>query len=96
MYFNAKHLIILWILFFIFNGIVSSRDCQSLDQRLAMIKEKMSASEKVELNNELRKAFVANYNKLVNSNQLDVDRLVLLMTFDKNIWFVFGEKNVCV
>ena len=95
MYFFAKHLIILCILFFIFNDIVSSNDCQSLDQKLVSIKEKISASEKVELNSELRKAFVVNYNKLVNSNQLDVDRLVLLMTFDKNIWFVFGEKNNC-
>ena len=95
--FNFKKLILVNLVFFLFSSFasLSSEECQNFDAKLQEAKEYFPIFNEIVLNYSLRDAFIKNYNKFSEEEELIADEVVLLALLDRNEWYILAAQDNC-
>ena len=95
--FNFKKLILVNLVFFLFSSFasLSSEECQNFDTKLKEAKEYFPIFNEIVLNYSLRDAFIKNYNKFSEEEELIADEVVLLALLDRNEWYILAAQDNC-
>ena len=94
---NSKKLILVNLVFFLFSSFasLSSEECQNFDTKLKEAKEYFPIFNEIVLNYSLRDAFIKNYNKFSEEEELIADEVVLLALLDRNEWYILAAQDNC-
>ena len=94
---NSKKLILVNLVFFLFSSFasLSSEECQNFDAKLQEAKEYFPIFNEIVLNYSLRDAFIKNYNKFSEEEELIADEVVLLALLDRNEWYILAAQDNC-
>ena len=94
---NLKKLIIVNLVFFLFSSFasLSSEECQNFDAKLKEAKEYFPIFNEIVLNYSLRDAFIKNYNKFSEEEELIADEVVLLALLDRDEWYILAAQDNC-